>query len=507
MNKRIMMIVAVTAFFVVFQSMEGRAATRGPAPTFERIKEMARDLAVAPYKDTRVTLSKTLETLSYDQTRDIRFNVKESVWRREHLPFQLQFFHPGGGQKDQIDIHLVDGENVKDFPFDRDLFDYGKNNLSWFDLRGVKYSGFRIHYPLNTTEYLDELIVFQGATYFRALPKGLIYGLSARTVAINCASDRPEEFPRFQDFWVVRPDKEGRSIQIYGLLDGPSVAGAASFLIEPGVETVVHMRVALFARTNLVNYGIAPLTSMYWFGKNNARRFDEFRPEVHDSDGLLILNGKNEWLWRTLENTGPLRLSAFTDNNPNGFGLIQRERNFSCYEDLETMYHRRPSAWVKPVGSWGEGAVRLVEIGTWSEFHDNIVAYWQPAKALKPGESAEYAYDLVWYDDNPNIPSLGRLVSLRSGLTLNQSNARKFVLDFVWPTLTRDVAGVKPEVVVTAGGGRISGLSDEYNPNDRTWRVAFDVTPEKASAPVELRAVIRKDGAPCTETWTYLWMP
>lgn len=488
-------------------AMNGGASSRGPAPTFERIKEMARDLAVAPYKDTRVPLSKTLETLSYDQTRDIRFNVKESVWRREHLPFQLQFFHPGGGQKDQIDMHLVDGDNVKDFPFDRDLFDYGKNDLSWFDLRGVKYSGFRVHYPLNTTEYLDELLVFQGATYFRALPKGLIYGLSARAVTINCASSQKEEFPRFQDFWAVRPDKEGRSLQLYALLDGPSVAGAVSFLIEPGVETVMHMRVALYARTNLVNYGIAPLTSMYWFGKNNARRFDDFRPEVHDSDGLSILNGRNEWLWRALENTGPLRLSAFQDNNPKGFGLIQRERNFSCYEDLETMYHRRPSAWVKPVGDWGAGAVRLMEIGTWNEFHDNIVAYWQPAKELKPGELAEYAYDLTWYEDNPNIPALGRLISIRSGLTLDQSNARKFVLNFTWPSLARDGAAGKPVVDLGANGGRLSGISDEYNPYDQTWRVAFDVTPEKANQPVELRAVIRKDGVPCTETWTYLWMP
>lgn len=507
MNYQIAKCVAVAVLVLILRTQQGEAANRGPAPTFERIKEMARDLAVAPYKDTRVPLSKTLETLSYDQTRDIRFNVKESVWRREHLPFQLQFFHPGGGQRDQIDMHLVDGENVKDFPFDRDLFDYGKNDLSWFDLRGIKYSGFRVHYPLNTTEYLDELIVFQGASYFRALPKGLIYGLSARAVAINCASDRPEEFPRFQDFWVVRPDREGRSLQMYALLDGPSVAGAASFLVEPGVETVMHMRIALYARTNLVNYGIAPLTSMYWFGKNNARRFDDFRPEVHDSDGLLIHNSRNEWVWRALENTGPLRLSVFSDRDPKGFGLIQRERNFACYQDLETMYHRRPSAWIRPVGSWGEGAVRLVEIGTWNEFHDNVVAYWQPARELQPGECAEFAYDLVWYEENANLPATGRLVSMRSGHPLKENGSRKFVLDFTWPALAREGNSIKPEVLVSADGGKLSGQSDEFNPYDRTWRVAFDVTPDKPGQSVEMRALVRKEGVPCTETWSYRWMP
>ncbi len=485
------------------------SAERERAPDFERIKGMARDMATAPYKDMRRPLSARLRELSYDQMRDIRYDTREAVWRRERLPFQLQFFHPAGGQTDQIYMHLVDGENVQDFGFDRSLFDYGPLvKLSWMDVRGLTFSGFRIHYPLNTTEYLDELIVFQGASYFRALPKGLIYGLSSRAVAVNCGVNVPEEFPRFEDFWVYRPGQDGKEIRVIGLFDGPSVAGAASFVIVPGAETVMHTRVAVFARTNVINYGIAPLTSMYWFGKNNARRFDDFRPEVHDSDGLLIANGNNEWLWRPLENDGRLRFSAFQDKNPKGFGLIQRERSFGSYQDMECSYHRRPSGWIKPVGDWGAGAVRLLELPTDSEFHDNIVAFWEPAKALGPGDWAEFSYDIVWYNENDSLPPKARVVSMKSGAILGppQPRARKFVLEFAWPTPPGEGA-VKPEASVGVTGGHLSAKSDEYNAFNRTWRIAFDVYAEDSATAVELRAELRKDGVPCTETWTYHWTP
>jgi len=486
-----------------------RGGEKERAPDFDRIKSMARDMAAAPYKDMRRPLSKKLRELSYDQMRDIRYDTREAVWRRERLPFQMQFFHPAAVQADQIYMHLVDGERVEDFLFDRSLFVYGPLvNLSWMDLRGVTFSGFRIHYPLNTQEYLDELVVFQGASYFRALPKGLIYGISARAIAVNCGVPTAEEFPRFEDFWVYRPSPEGRDITLMGLFDGPSLSGAAAFVIVPGVETVMRTKVAVYARTNMTNYGIAPLSSMYWFGKNNARRFDDFRPEVHDSDGLLINNGNGEWLWRPLENNGRMRLTALADENPKGFGLIQRERSFACYQDLECNYHRRPSVWIRPVGNWGKGAVRLMEIPTDSEFHDNIVAFWEPEAMLQPGQSAEYAYDIVWYNENDSLPPRTRLISMRSGAIPGTSDprARKFVLEFAWPAPVPE-GEAKPEASVSLSNGHLSAMSDEYNAYNRTWRVAFDVRAAASAEGVELRAELRKNGTACSETWTYLWTP
>jgi len=290
---------------------------------------------------------------------------------------------------------------------------------------------------------------------------------------------------------------------------GPSLSGVASFNIKPGRETVMDTRVALIARTNLVHYGIAPLTSMFWFGKNGTLHFDDYRPEVHDSDGLLMLTGKDEWLWRPLENDGRLRLNGYDDTNPKGFGLLQRERSYSAFQDLEANYHKRPSAWVSPQGNWGKGSIKLLEIPTGSEFHDNIVAFWEPGRALQANDAAEFAYSITWFGDNAALPHSGRLVSMRTG-SINMNRARKFVLDFSWPSLAQDVssgAKIEPKVTVDRGQVRPLSLSSEYSPDTRTWRIAFDVMANDSVPGVDLHAQILKNGLPSTETWTYLWMP
>jgi len=481
---------------------------RPPTPDFQGIKVLARELASRPYADYRQPLSRRLGELTYDELQQISFDERKSVWRRERLPFQLQFFHPGGTGQDQIDLNLVDGEEVSEFPFSRDLFDYGGNTrFGWMDFRGARFAGFRVLYPLNRPEKLDEFIVCKGASYYRAVPAGLVYGLSARALAVNCGGEGAEEFPLFREFWVDRPDREGHVLRLRGLFDSASLAGVADFTIEPGADTVTHVRLALYPRVNVPRYGIAPLTSMYWFGKNTQRRFDDLRTEVHDSDGLQTQTGTGEWLWRPLDNTGKLRLSAFVDKSPKGFGLMQRERDPACYQDLHAEYHRRPSAWVRPGGDWGAGTVRLLEIPTDTEFSDNIVAFWTPAQPLKAGEPAEFVYDVVWCGEKPDLPAIGRAVATRSGALPGQARARRFMVDFSWPGLEQQGAAFRPEIAVTASRGRISNQRDEYNPYQRTWRLLFDVAADAGADAVELRARLRKGGVACTETWTYCWTP
>lgn len=487
---------------------DGREPLQLPSPDFNGVKALARQLAMRPYEDHRQALSRRLSELNYDQLQQIVFDEHKSVWRRERLPFQLQVFHPGGSLIDQINLGLVDGEEISDVPFSRDFFIYpGSFNFSWMDFRGAKFAGFRVLYPLNRPNKLDEVVVFQGASYYRAVAAGLTYGLSARALAINCGETGAEEFPRFRDFWVERPDREGRMLRVWGVLDSPSLAGAVEFSVHPGSETVTRVRLALYPRVDVPRYGIAPLTSMYWFGKNTQRRFDEVRPEVHDSDGLQIETGAGEWLWRPLDNTGKLRLAAFADKNPRGFGLIQREQNPACYEDLHAQYQRRPSAWVRPGAEWGAGALRLVEIPTDSEFSDNIVAFWAPATPLKAGQMAEFSYDVVWSGEKSDLLGLGRVVATRSGAIAGRARVRRFTLDFACPGLEQQGSTFNPEVVVSALHGRLSNRSDEYNLHQHTWRVAFDVTADNGAEAVELRACLSREGSVCTETWTYCWTP
>ncbi len=500
--------VAVVVPLLAGAETKTEAGIRRPATTdFVGIRAVARDLASRPYQDHRQPLSRRLSEMGYDELNQIRFDDRKSVWRRERLPFQLQFFHPGGRQ-DQIDLNLVDGDEVTSFPFSRDLFDYGPNTrFSWTDFRDAKFSGFRVLYPLNRPDKLDEVIVFHGASYYRVAPAGLVYGLSARALAVNCGGESAEEFPVFREFWVERPDREGRVLRLRGLLDSTSVAGAAEFTVDPGSETAVHVRLSLYPRVDMSRCGIAPLTSMYWFGKNTQRQFSDFRPEVHDSDGLLMQTGAGEWLWRPLDNTGKLRNSAFMDKSPKGFGLMQRERDPARYEDLRAQYHLRPSAWIRPEGDWGAGSVRLVEIPTDAEFSDNIVAFWEPAQPLKAGQLADFAYDVVWCGEKADLPPLGRVIAFKTGAIQDQPRARRFMLDFTAPGLEQQGAAFTPEVFVNALRGRISNQRNEYNPYRRAWRVLFDVAADEGADAVELRAHLRKGNGVCTETWTYYWAP
>lgn len=511
MSTRIFRCISVLVICALVSSAIADEAFSG----FEMVKTKASTLAGAPFAERKQTQPKAISQLSYDQYRDIRFNPRKAVWRYDHIPFQMHLFHPGWIQNDQVDVNVVQDGKVVAVRYDQDLFDFGTNQVGTIDAEGMKFSGFRIHYPLNRPEYLDELAVFQGATYFRVLAKNLVYGLSARAVAVNCGGPGPEEFPRFREFWVCRPEPKEEFIRVYGLFDSPSLTGAGEFVIKPGAVTVMENRVAVFARTNVAHLGIAPLTSMYWYGRNSALRFSDFRPEVHDSDGLLMNNGIGEWLWRPLVNEGKFRLCSFNDNNPKGFGLLQRDRTFASYEDLEAHYQDRPAVWVTPKGNWGAGAMRLLELPAVDEFGDNIVAFWEPQTPLSAGQSAEYAYELRWFSDDPVLPPTGRSVATRVAdlpdygqkAKTDKRITRKFVVDFAWPTLGADVEAGKLNAVVSVQGATLSKPVEQYNPYDRTWRVFFSATVAAAGQPVELRAFVRRDNQPVTETWIYLWNP
>lgn len=478
-------------------------AATDPAGSFEHVRRLAQERAAAPFV-APAPLPEELQRLNYDQMRDLRFDPRQAVWRREGLPFQLQFFHPGGGPQGQVVVHEVSASGDAEIPFDRKFFDYSRLGLKGDGWGALHFSGFRVHYPLNRPEYLDELLVFQGGTYFRALPRDLIYGLSARAVAVNCGQPGPEEFPVFREFWIRRPEPGADSLRIVGLFDSPSLAGAAEFVVHPGVETRMDCRVFLAARTDVPHYGIAPLTSMYWFGKSRSGVADDYRPEVHDSDGLLLRDNDGAWLWRMLDNDGRLHLSSFPGSGLWGYGLLQREREFACYQDLEALYHRRPSAWVEPIGGWGPGSVQLLELPTRTEYQDNIVAFWEPSAPLAAGASAEFAYRLSWFADRRDLAPTGRVLAARSAAVPGEPLRRKFVIDFADPGLAK---GAMPGGLVHSVRGRSEHIHLTFNPYTSSWRLAFEAVANTANTPMELRAAVQEGDAVRTETWIFNWTP
>ena len=478
-----------------------------PAFDFETVRGLARSLSQQPYRDPEKSIPDFLLKLDYDSHRDIRFKPARSIWRDKGLPFQLQLFHLGLFFNRPVAINLVEKGAARRLDFDPSLFDYGRNHFPEPLSPNLGYAGVRVHNRINRKDYFDEVIVFVGASYFRAVAKDLHYGLSARGLAIDTAIDGPEEFPYFKEFWIVEPTAQAKQLVIYALLDGPSVAGAYRFVVEPGKDTVATVQATLFARSRVRRLGIAPLTSMFWHAENSETDFGDFRPRVHDSDGLLIHTGSGEWVWRPLRNPMQIETSAFQDRNPRGFGLLQRERDFAAYQDLEARYEQRPSAWVEPVGNWGPGSVMLLEMPSEIETNDNIVAFWAPQQSPIPGEPLEIAYRLHWYADNPALPPRSRTLATRIG-ALRDSEATRFVIDFG----QGELAKLAPEAVVTANvsaspGGVVSDVVTQHNEFTHGWRVAFKLGTEDADEPIELRCFLATEGRALTETWSYRWTP
>ncbi|MFA6266614.1 MAG: glucan biosynthesis protein G [Pseudolabrys sp.] len=461
---------------------------------------MAKELAQKPYQAPDQTLPDNLKKLDYDQYRKIRFVPDRAIWRNDGLPFQLQLFHRGFFYSNRVDLYEVADGKATMIAYAPDMFTFDnlKPPPAGTDLG---FGGFRIHAPINRPDYYDEVGVFLGASYFRAVAKGETYGLSARGLAINTADPKGEEFPVFRAFWIERPQRQATSIVVHALLDSKSAAASYRFTIRPGEMTIYDVEMTVYPRADIADPGIAPMTSMFLFDANDRSKIDDFRPAVHDSDGLAMLNGRGERLWRPLTNPTDLQVSSFYDANPRNFGLIQRQRDFAAYEDLESHFETRPSLRVEPIGDWGNGEVRLIEIPTKEEVHDNIVAFWRPKDPLKAKGEYSYTYRLHWGEGKAH-PGLARFVKTASGAA---GEDRLFVLDITGDKLK----GVKAEAVrgvVTANFGKLKNVVTQPNPQTGGWRLSFNLEPGNASV-VELRASLMQNDEPLSETWVYRWTP
>jgi len=477
---------------------------------FDDVATRARELAAVAYRAPAATLPPELRDLDYDAHRDIRFRPEQALWRAEKLPFELMFFHLGRNFQDPVRINTVDGNSVKRVEFDAAMFDYGNNKFDPTKLRNLGFAGFRVHFPVNKPGYKDEVLVFLGASYFRAVGKGQHYGLSARGLAVDTAAAQGEEFPRFSEFWIERPQPGATALTIFALLDSPRMSGAYRFVLTPGADTVMQVTARVYPREAIARLGIAPLNSMYAFGENQPGH-DDYRPEVHDSDGLSVATAEGDWLWRPLLNPKRLLVTSFAAVNPKGFGLMQRDRAPTSYEDPEALYERRPSAWVEPVGNWGAGRVELVQIPTPDETNDNIVAYWVPDVAPAAKQAFDFAYRLHWSTLGTTPPSKGYVVQTRRGRGyVKQADGDiNFVVDFDGPALRLLKPDTKLEAAVEVGSNaQLKEQNLFRNQVSGAWRMTVRIKRADASKPVELRAQIKQPTqGSITEIWSYIVPP
>lgn len=474
---------------------------------FDDVAARAKKLATNSYRPPQKTLSRTLAKLSYDQYRDIRFDPFKARWRRARLPFELAFFHQGMLFETPVKINEIAGKRVQEIRFDPSSFNYGANAFDAEDLAGLGFAGFRVHAPINTSKYKDEVLVFLGASYFRAVGQGQLYGLSARGLAIDTALNSGEEFPQFVEFWIERPPSTSKELTLYALLDSRRVTGAYRFTLRPDSATAIDVKARLYLRENVTKLGIAPLTSMYFSGENQRAPIEDYRPEVHDSDGLSVQSGTGEWIWRPLVNPRRLLVTSYALNNPAGFGLMQRDRRFNSYEDLEARYELRPSAWVMPKGQWGAGRVELIQIPTPDETNDNIVAFWVPDTPPRPGTPFDMEYRLLWQRDDEKRPPLSWVTQTRRGhgWVREPDDSVALAVDFEGPALKKLPANTPVRAMVsTDENGKIVETNTIRNPLTGGWRMTVRLRRIDDKQPVELRGYLNNGNNTLSETWSYI---
>ncbi len=497
---------------------QSAAVGSGPAKPFDYawLKGQARYLAGSLYLPSKDVLPPTMGGLSYDQYQSLRFRTDHSLWGSAGLPFRLQFFHVGRGFAQAVHLYeVVDGQ-AREILYDTSMFEFDKAGIDPAVMRDhAGFAGFRVQF---VTDWKADVAAFLGAAYFRAVGGDTRqYGLSARALAVDTAYPRPEEFPRFTSFWFERPPKGSDTLTMYALMDSPSIAGALRFFIAPGGTLVMDIDSAMYPRKPIDRLGIAPLTSMFYYAENDRRAVNDWRPEIHDSDGLSMWTGGGEWIWRPLTNPAQNHLNSYFDENPRGFGLMQRDRVWDHYQDDGVYYDRRPSLWVEPKsanhGGWGKGAVQLFEIPTADETSDNIVAFWNPAEKTKAGQELLFSYRLYWGTRMPYSSPLAQTIATRTGIGGTVGQKRQyyswhFAVDFSGGELGALARDANVEAVITTSRGSTEHVTAHYVEEFKGYRALFDIKPpDDSNEAIDLRLYLRIDGRPLTETWNYQWTP
>ncbi|MGF1593880.1 MAG: glucan biosynthesis protein [Kiloniellaceae bacterium] len=472
---------------------------------FDQVAAMAEQLAAEPHQPNAAPMPEHLAELSPARYHAIRFRPEARLWRDDPSPFKIEFYPRGSYFRHRVAINAVAGDDIAPVAYRPELFDFAGAEMAESPPEDLGFGGFRILYPLNDGDKLDELAVFLGASYFRVLGAGQHYGLSARGLAIDTGLPKKEEFPYFREFWLKQPQGGAGRIEIYALLDSESLAGAYHFTLIPGTESTMEVRARLYTRAAVDKLGIAPLTSMFLYGENSLRPADDLRPEVHDSDGMLLATGRGEWIWRPLTNRSQLQISSFGDENPRGFGLMQRDRDSRHYQDLDFNYERRPSAWIEPLDPWGKGVAQLIEIPSDSERYDNIGLFWVPEQPVEPGQVWPFAYRLRFACDYPDFPATGRALATREA-GAGESDHRRFSVEFGGGKLAELSDENDVEFVVSASAGKVLDARIRHNPATGTWLALFELAPEGEDS-IELRAFLKDHDNALTETWSYLWKP
>lgn len=484
--------------------------------SLDDVTERARALAAKPYEAPVSNLPPVFANMQFADYMKIQPRQDRFEWRELGTPYRLNFYHQGMQFNAPVRINEINGTEVREIGYEAERFDFGNLNFDKNATSKLGYAGFRVLYPINQAGKWDEVMSLLGASYFRVIGKGQVYGLSGRGLALDTAPPGAEEFPRFKEYWVRRPAPQDKELVMYALLDSPRATGAYQFILTPGRDTTLDVQANIIYRDNVPMPGIAPLTSMFLYGPNQRwpEHLRNFRPAIHDSNGLAIQAGNGEWIWRPLNNPRAVAISSFQVENPKGFGLLQRGRSFHAYEDLKDRYDLRPSAWIEPQGSWGKGKVTLMEIPTADETNDNIVAFWTPDEPATKGKQMQFAYRMHWTTDERALHAADNAwvrqtfqtesEQYQPNLIRQADGSTALMVDFEGPVLAKLPPGTAPETKVSVNGNaQLIESSLQPNPVTQGWRLTLRVKVKDPAQPTELRAALAQGDKAISETWSF----
>ncbi|MGV3346050.1 glucan biosynthesis protein G [Enterobacteriaceae bacterium LUAb1] len=482
--------------------------------SIDDVAQQAREMADKSFEAPKSNLPAQFRDMKFADYQQIQFSRHKAYWGKLRTPFKLEFYHQGMYFDMPVKINEVTANTVREIKYSSDYFTFGKVQHDADMVKSLGFAGFKVLYPINSKGKYDEIASWLGASYFRIIGAGQVYGLSARGLAIDTALPSGEEFPRFKEYWIERPKPQDKHIVIYALLDSPRAAGAYRFVLYPGKDSIVDVQAKVYLRDKVGKLGIAPLTSMFLFGPHQPSSVANFRPALHDSNGLSIHAGNGEWIWRPLNNPRHLSVSTFTVENPQGFGLLQRGRNFNQYQDLDDRYDLRPGGWIEPAGQWGKGRIELVEIPTSDETNDNIVAFWSPDKLPEPGKALDVKYRLRFTRNENTLHSADLAYvkqTRRSAGDVKQANLVRqpdgtiaFIIDYVGGEISKLTENTPVTSQVSIGNnGELVENSVRYNPVTKGRRLVLRVRVKDAKQPVEMRAALINGNKTLTETWSY----
>lgn len=479
------------------------AAGQGGEPfSWELLQQRAEALARQPWRAPPAPPA-AIEEMGYDAVQKVEYRREQTLWGNHGDNSGVRFFPMTVTARRAVSIAVVEGNVARSFAYRPSLYRYPAGHPMAAVGRKGGFAGFRFMNKGGRGDWM----AFQGASYFRSAGPLHQYGLSARGIAINTGLPQPEEFPEFTHFWLERA-ADG-TVTVYALLDGPSVTGAYRIVNRQESDQVTQdVSMALHLRRDVERLGIAPLTSMFWYGEGHRAKARDWRPEIHDSDGLAISMGDGERIWRPLNNPPRAQMNSFSAVRPGGFGLLQRDRDFDHYQDDGVFYEKRPSLWVEPKGDWGTGAVMLYEIPTGSEYDDNIVAFWTPSAPARAGARFAYDYRLRWLGGEPEAIPVARAISCWTGQggpagKPPQPNVVKLVTDFsgqrfgglTYRSPVRPIIDVNHGKLVNSGCYPVDGQKD-------IWRLIMDIERPDAE-PTDIRAFLSLGAEALTETFVY----